>query len=170
MQKTIMNNYMKKNTAGFTLIELMTVTIIIVSLASIAIPSYQDYIKRARVAESLSLSSVITQNIAAYYAWHGIMPTDNQTAGLPPPENLKGIYVERMEIKDGAIHIKMREEIFNKFEKGVLLSLRPALLANAPGNQILWICGYADIIPDFVVQGENRTDINPHFLPTTCRP
>ena len=57
------------NKKGFTLIELLIVVAIIGILAAIAIPAYQDYTVRSKVAEGLSLASSAKVGVAeAFYA------------------------------------------------------------------------------------------------------
>lgn len=45
-------NTLKVMQKGFTLIELMTVVVVMGILAAVAIPSYQDYVKKGKAAEA----------------------------------------------------------------------------------------------------------------------
>lgn len=154
---------MKKNKQqGFTLIELMLVVTIIGILASIAIPDYQQYATRAKLAEVFELSSQLKKDIADYYAYHGVMPKDNQSLYLDKPELLKGNRVKSMTVENGAIHVL----VDLKPQPSVLVSIRPVMIkpefnGNVPSEYIFWLYGNCplDDPEKRLVLGTNKTTL-----------
>jgi type IV pilus assembly protein PilA len=85
---------------GFTLIELMIVVAIIGILAMMAIPSYQQYTRRARFAEVMTTASVYKTAVAlAIQEGTALDEITNGQWGIPakpePSKNLAALSVER---------------------------------------------------------------------------
>jgi len=72
----------KQTQQGFTLLELMIVVAIVGILAAIAVPSYQNYITRAKVAEVLGFASADRTNLGEYYSTTGTMPATATAAAI----------------------------------------------------------------------------------------
>jgi type IV pilus assembly protein PilA len=161
------NKEMSMRQRGFTLIELMIVVTIISILATIAVPSYQDRVIKAHVAEGISMAEVVKRAESDYYAKHGKLPKDNASAGLPEPQKFIGNFVTAISIVDGAINITFGNRA-NKNAVGKLVSLRPAIVADAKIVPISWVCGNASVPTGMVVAGMNATSLPSHHLPLDC--
>jgi len=76
---------MKKAQQGFTLIELMIVVAIIGILAAVAIPSYQNYTKKAKFTEIVLATSPIKQAVDECYQTMGALTSCStwSSNGLP---------------------------------------------------------------------------------------
>lgn len=60
-------NTLKHMQKGFTLVEIMIVVAIIGILASIAVPSYQDYVKKGKAAEATATLADLRIKMEQYY-------------------------------------------------------------------------------------------------------
>lgn len=72
----------KKLSSGFTLIEILIAIAIIGVLASIAIPSYQDYKEKARVTQAITDIASISVKIEAYWQDARAYPTNLADVGI----------------------------------------------------------------------------------------
>lgn len=60
----------RRNSSGFTFIEVMVVAVIVVILATIAFPTYQDAVRKSRRAEGQAALMELMQQQERYYSQH----------------------------------------------------------------------------------------------------
>lgn len=172
---------------GFTLIELMIVVAIVGILTMIAMPSYQDYVKRAGVAEGMTLILPAKTAILEYYQEHGDFPYSSNDlknildipanpeyiAGGVPVTPIPGRFATGYAVSRGIIYIYFSEQ-FDK-SKGTYKVELPVVPVVTDGN-ISWYCGYEagrkvgyGTGPQQVstVLGDNN--IKERYLPPVCR-
>ena len=156
-------------TRGFTLVEMMVVIGIVSILALMAIPTYQDKFIRDQIAEALPLADLAKPPVALSWAVLQTFPADNAAAGLPVAEKIVNNFIGSVAIQGGAINITFGNKA-NRAILGKVLSLRPAVVEDAPIVPVTWVCGYATAPEKMTVKGENKTNIPPGYLPIRCRP
>ena len=99
-----------KNKNGFTLIEIMVVIAIIGILAALAVPKYQDYIAKTRVAEGLSLAAAAKLAVTEVYSGKG--PADMADATSQNFKSTTTNSVKEVKIdKSGAILITYQSSV-----------------------------------------------------------
>jgi type IV pilus assembly protein PilA len=155
-------------TRGFTLLEMMVVIGIVAILALMAIPTYQDKFIRDQIAEALPLADIAKPPVALSWAVLQTFPADNAAAGLPVAEKIVNNTIRSVAVQGGAINITFGNKA-NNVILGKVLTLRPAVVEDAPVVPVTWVCGYAAAPEKMSLKGENKTNIPPGYLPLRCR-
>jgi len=90
---------MKRIQQGFTLIELMIVVAIVGILAAIALPAYQDYIVRSKMAEPVGAIAACKTSVAEYLSTKTSLP-NTANAGC---QDVATQYMSALEVTSGTI-------------------------------------------------------------------
>ncbi|MDK4534422.1 pilin [Kingella kingae] len=141
---------METKMQGFTLIELMIVIAIVGILAALALPTYQDFSVRSRVAEGLSLAGGAKTSVAEYYASHNQFPANNVTAGLATANQIKGSSVDSLTVVDGVITVVFNNKVAAAGKNSLVLT--PSV---AKEGSITWDC--------------HRGSLDGRLRPSECR-
>lgn len=130
---------MTHNQQGFTLIELMIVVAIIGILAAIAIPSYQNYTKKAAYTEVVTAASPYKTGVEdCFQSGEVLADCDSGANGVPPAITAGTGLITSIAVVDGAITVTPAAA------KGILATdtyiLTPLSTANTggSGNNLIW--------------------------------
>ncbi|HGG8606948.1 TPA: pilin [Neisseria meningitidis] len=110
--------------------------------------------------------------VTEYYLNHGEWPANNSSAGVATSaSDIKGKYVQSVEVKNGVITATMLSSGVNNEIKGKKLSL----WATRQDGSVKWFCGQpvtrtaADSDDVAAANGKTADNINTKHLPSTCR-
>ncbi len=91
------------NSQGFSLIELMIVVAIVGILSTIAIPSYQNYAKRARFSEVITATAPFKTAVSlALQQGASLVELNNNNYGIPSEPNATK-NLAALQVKNGVI-------------------------------------------------------------------
>lgn len=125
----------KKAQAGFTLIELMIVVAIIGILAAVAIPAYQNYTIKAKIANALSSVSSIKTAVGLCAQENGGVLTNCNAGAQGIPEFTPTKEVSAATVEAGVITLTLATGIGSGVD-GETITMTPA--AGAGGDTLVW--------------------------------
>ncbi|ENS7056119.1 prepilin-type cleavage/methylation domain-containing protein [Neisseria gonorrhoeae] len=124
---------------------------------------------RAQVSEAILLAEGQKSAVTEYYLNHGEWPEDNTSAGVASASDIKGKYVQKVEVNNGVVTATMNSSNVNNEIKGKRLSL----WARRENGSVKWFCGQPvkreSNNADDVTDDTNGTKIETKHLPSTCR-
>ncbi|SBO54042.1 pilin [Neisseria gonorrhoeae] len=106
--------------------------------------------------------------VTEYYLNNGIWPKDNASAGVAStPTDIKGKYVQKVEVNNGVVTAQMNPSGVNKEIQGKKLSL----WAKRQDGSVKWFCGRPVKRDDNNgnITADNGNAIETKHLPSTCR-
>ncbi|ENS6753846.1 pilin [Neisseria gonorrhoeae] len=110
--------------------------------------------------------------LTGHYPNHGEWPKDNASAGVASASDIKGKYVEKVEVKNGVVTAEMKSDGVNKEIKDKKLSL----WAKRQDGSVKWFCGQPVTRDagnagkaDDVTKDDAGKKIETKHLPSTCR-
>jgi type IV pilus assembly protein PilA len=150
---------MQKVQQGFTLIELMIVIAIVGILAAIALPAYQDYTVRAKMAEPMAYLSEAKTGLSEYYASQGTFPTTIAQSGINANPDTDIVASIKYDVTSKRIGVLLKNDIIPGNPSTPGFSLSPVTTTGS--FNVKWVCGGS--------AAAGVVNIPTKYLPSTCR-
>lgn len=145
----------------------MAVVAVIAILALIALPSQLDRIAKEQVLEGIKLAELATKRVEAHWLSSGKLPESNEALDLPAADKIVSNRISSVRVDQGAVHLVFGNQV-NGALSGKTLSLRPAVVEDAPAVPITWICANHPVPSKMTAKGDNRSNIPNQLLPLRC--
>ncbi|ENX2950869.1 pilin [Neisseria gonorrhoeae] len=117
--------------------------------------------------EAILLAEGQKSAVTEYYLNHGKWPENNDSAGVASASDIKGKYVQKVEVAKGVVTAQMKSDGVNKEIKDKKLSL----WAKRQDGSVKWFCGQP--VKRDAGAGDVKADgtkkIETKHLPSTCR-
>ncbi|ENS6760800.1 pilin [Neisseria gonorrhoeae] len=128
---------------------------------------------RAQVSEAILLAEGQKSAVTEYYLNNGEWPKNNDEAGVASSGEIKGKYVQKVEVAKGVVTAQMASTGVNKEIQGKKLSL----WAKRQAGSVKWFCGQPvtrndakdDTVTAAAGNGGKNNAIDTKHLPSTCR-
>ncbi|EMS1623070.1 pilin [Neisseria gonorrhoeae] len=118
--------------------------------------------------EAILLAEGQKSAVTEYYLNHGKWPEDNGAAGVASASEIKGKYVQKVEVKKGVVTAQMASTGVNK----EIQDKRLSLWAKRENGSVKWFCGQPvtrGAGNDDTVAADKDKEIDTKHLPSTCR-
>ncbi|EMT3844365.1 pilin [Neisseria gonorrhoeae] len=118
--------------------------------------------------EAILLAEGQKSAVTEYYLNHGKWPENNTSAGVASASEIKGKYVQKVEVAKGVVTAQMKSDGVNKEIQGKKLSL----WAKRENGSVKWFCGQPvkrNANNNDTVAADKDKEIDTKHLPSTCR-
>ncbi|HFB0485906.1 TPA: pilin [Neisseria gonorrhoeae] len=118
--------------------------------------------------EAILLAEGQKSAVTEYYLNHGEWPKDNGAAGVASASEIKGKYVQKVEVAKGVVTAQMASTGVNK----EIQDKRLSLWAKRENGSVKWFCGQPvkrNANNNDTVAADKDKEIDTKHLPSTCR-
>jgi prepilin-type N-terminal cleavage/methylation domain-containing protein len=145
---------MKRVQQGFTLIELMIVIAIVAILVALAVPAYQDYTIRSKVAECVNSAAPAKLALSEFLQTNGAWPTSRADSGISDVAG-DSEFCDVITYTSGNTYQVSADETVLGVTGTIIIEYQGNVAAD--GRPVEWLCFNAG------------TADNAKYLPSTCR-